>query len=367
MWTAPRRELKRYPSWVDALQLENMRRRRIEGLVERAVDAFFRENGVEGGGDALMNAIMEAWEPEVENSERLAFCLACAMRALERIRGQSENAKLVSLCSEAYGECLVHARLQIEGAADLRAIFADFLGDIGEVEEKEGDVSKSVEQDLLREYGTMITDFFREFQKGGKDVGLLPKLKAALQLEAKALDGKHQGNKTSCEVRQAVLKACAARLEKIRTLSTVSPQESSFYAMAGEALHDEAANIEKEQQRSSAAVDADVTGTVSSRSLGTVAAALDIVDLVEEDTDREAGGVSSCPGTSASLGQEGHGQSDAVGAVAMEGRGSKRARAPSVSAEVVPVRRSARVAARNSQSEGSVMSEAQVPSKRRRK
>ncbi len=131
MWTAPRRELKRYPSWVDALQIKNMRQRRIEGLVERAVDAFFRENGVEGGGDALMNAISEAWEPEVANRESFAFCTACSLRTLKRTSSQSENADLALLCNEAYGELLVDARLQVEGAADHRAIFVEILGDIG--------------------------------------------------------------------------------------------------------------------------------------------------------------------------------------------------------------------------------------------
>ena len=359
MWTAPRRELKRYPSWVDALQIKNMRQRRIEGLVERAVDAFFRENGVEGGRDALMNAVMEAWEAEADNRERLAFCTACSMRILKRVSSQSENADLASLCSQAYGECLVDARLQIEGAADCRAIFAEILGDIGELEEKEADVGKSVDEDFLREYGVVITDVFREFQKLGEDSGSLPKLKAVLQLEVRALDRKHQKDK-SCEVRVAVLLECATKHERIQSYA-------SFFAMAGETLREEAADIEREQQRSSAAVDAGLTGTRSSGSLGTGASAVDIVDLVEGDADGDAGRVVAGPETSAILCQEGHEQSDAAGAVALEGRGSKRAHAPSVSAEVVPVRRSARVAARNSRSEGSVMSEAQVPSKRRRK
>ncbi len=365
MWTAPRRELKRYPSWVDALQIENMRRRRIEGLVERAVDAFFRENGVEEGGDALADAIMEAWEAEADTNERLAFCMACSLRTLQRIRGQSENADLVSLCSQAYGEYLVHARMQIGGAPDLRVIFADFLGDIEEVEEEEeGDVGKSVDQDLLREYGAMVTDFFREFGKCGKDVGSLPKLKAALQLEARALDGKHQHDEKSCEVRQAVLRACAARHEQLRTLSSVSLQESSFFAMAGETLREEAANIEREQQRSSAAVDADLTGTASSGSLGTGAAALDIVDLVEEDANGVAGGVDADTVVSTRLSQEAPKQSDTVDAVVAAGKGRKRA---SVSADVRPVRRSARVAARTTRTEEPATSEVQVQLKRRRK
>ena len=246
------------------------------------------------------------------------------------------------------------ARSQVEGSADRRAIFAEILGDIGEIDEKEDDVVKSVDEELAGEYGIMVTDVLT-----GEDVGSLPKLKAVLQLKARALDRKYRKDK-SCEVRVAALVECAAKHERIRSYV-------SFLTMAGETLREEAASIEREQQRSSAAADAGLTGTGSSGSLGTGAATLEIFDLVEEDTDGEAGGVAAGPGTSASVGQKGHGQSDAVGAVASEERGSKRARAPSVSDEVVPVRRSARVAARNSRTGGSVKSEVQAPPKRRRR
>ena len=371
MWTAPRRELKRYPSWVDALQIKNMRQRRIEGLVERAVDAFFRENGVEGGRDALMNVVMEAWEAEADNRDRFAFFTACSMRTLKRISSQSENTDLASLCREVYGECLVDARLQVEGSAERRAIFAEILGDIGEIDEKEDDVVKSVDEELAREYGVMVTDVLTEFLKGGEDVGSLPKLKAVLQLKARALDRKYQKDK-SCEVRITALVECAAKHEGIRSYV-------SFLTMAGETLREEAASIEREQQRSSAAADADLTGTGSSGSLGTGAAALEILDLVEEDTDGEAAGVAAGPGTSASVGEEGHGQSDTpespnrsqglegVHAVPSEGRGRKRVRAPAASADVAPVRRSARLAARTNQADGPANLDLQVPSKRRRK
>ncbi len=134
--------------------------------------------------------------------------------------------------------------------------------------------------------------------------------------------------------------------------------------MAGETLREEAANIEREQQRSSAAVDADLTGTASSGSLGTGAAALDIVDLVEEDANGVAGGVDADTVVSTRLSQEAPKQSDTVDAVVAAGKGRKRA---SVSADVRPVRRSARVAARTTRTEEPATSEVQVQLKRRRK
>ncbi len=160
-----------------------------------------------------MNAVSEAWEAEVDDRERFAFCTACSLRTLKRTSSESENADLALLCNEAYGELLVDARLQVEGSADLRAIFAELLGDIGEIDAKEDDDGKSVDEELVHEYGVMITDVLNEFLKGGEDVGSLPKLKAVLQLEARALDRKHQKDK-SCEVRVAALLACAAKHER---------------------------------------------------------------------------------------------------------------------------------------------------------
>jgi hypothetical protein len=239
------------------------------------------------------------------------------------------------------------------------------MGDIGEVEE-EGDVGKAVDKELLLEYNIMVTEVFREYQKGGEDVGMLPKLKAALQLEARVLYRKHQTDK-SCEVRQAALRACASKHERIRNYSCVSPQESSFFAMATETLREELEITCREHQRSSADVAVDPTVIVNAESLGPGIALPDIVDLVEADDDGGAGCVEVDADTSARLGQEGCQQSDAVGAVVAENRGSKRARAPAVSADVAPVRRSARVAARSSRADGPATAEVQIPSKRRRK
>ena len=212
----------------------------------------------------------------------------------------------------------------------------------------------AVDEDLLLECGIVVTEILREFARGGKDVGSLLKLKAALQLEARAFDRKYEKD-TSFDVRLAVLRECAAKHEQLRTFSVIGAAEASFFAMVGETLREEAANIEREQHHSSAAVDADLSATGSLEFSGTGGAAVDMVDLVEEDTDRGAGvgeedleggvgGVEADVGNSASLCQVGRQHSDTVDAVIAEGRGSKRVRAPVISSDAPPVRRSARVA-----------------------
>jgi hypothetical protein len=386
MWTAPRRNLKRYPSWVDSLQVQQMRQRRIECLVETEAFACVRAGGPGVGGDALLSGIEEALDDVIVDSDSIVFCTACSLWALQRLKDTLEDgdlrplyedaiAKLVGRCRDEEMSHPLLSEFLVQHCGEQQSAGADATVEAGaSLEDAAG---SAVDGDLLLEYGIVVTDVFREFQRGGEDVGSLPKLKAALQLEARALDRKRQKDK-SFEVRLAVLRECAAKHEQLRTYSSLRAAEASFFAMVGETLREENASIEREQQHSSAAVDADMTGTGSSGFPGTGGSALDIVDLVEEDTDGGAGvgeedleggvgDVEADVGNSGSVRQAGRQQSDTVDAVIAEGRGSKRVRAPVVSSDAPPARRSARVAARLSRADGPANPEVQVPSKRRRR
>ena len=386
MWTAPRRNLKRYPSWVDSLQVQQMRQRRIECLVEAEASACVRAGGPGVGGDALLSAIEEALDDVIVDSDSIVFCAACSLWALQRLKDTLEHGDLRSLYEDAIAKLVGRCRDEEMS----HPLLSEFLVQHGGEQQLAGAhatvaagafledaAGSAVDEDLLLECGIVVTEIFREFARGGKDVGSLLKLKAALQLEARAFDRKYEKD-TSFDVRLAVLRECAAKHEQLRTFSVIGAAEASFFAMVGETLREEAANIEREQHHSSAAVDADLSATGSLEFSGTGGAAVDIVDLVEEDTDRGAGvgeedleggvgGVEADVGNSASLCQVGRQHSDTVDAVIAEGRGSKRVRAPVISSDAPPVRRSARVAARSSRADGPANSDVQVPSKRRRR
>jgi hypothetical protein len=106
MWPVGRRGLKRYPSWVDALQLESMRQARLERACEYIAREHYRENSCEGGWYALVEACLDPFEDEFKTPEDMLFAHACLLKVLGRLRLSTDDVGLAALCKDTYPKVL---------------------------------------------------------------------------------------------------------------------------------------------------------------------------------------------------------------------------------------------------------------------
>jgi hypothetical protein len=106
LWQVRRRGLKRYPSWVDGLQLESIRQARLERACEYFAREHYRENGSEGGWYALVEACLAPLDDEIKTPEDMVFAHACLLKVIGRLRPSADDVGLAALCKDTYPKLL---------------------------------------------------------------------------------------------------------------------------------------------------------------------------------------------------------------------------------------------------------------------
>lgn len=121
VWPVERRSLKRYPSWVDSLELEVLRQARFERAALRHVQDFYSSVVSASGGKPLRltmpekvkeigldlgDAVVEKFDEEIITHEDLVFVLACVVNAIDQTRRSSDDHQLVAVVAHAYRKLL---------------------------------------------------------------------------------------------------------------------------------------------------------------------------------------------------------------------------------------------------------------------